>query len=82
MVLQCALAACTLHHRDAFASVMKFIKDLVHCPSDAEQVCSLNLSVFFFHLGFFIILGNRGASVEIACGTVHFGAEWTVADER
>lgn len=37
MVLQCALAACTLHHRDAFASVMKFIKDLVHCPSDAEQ---------------------------------------------
>uniref|UniRef100_UPI00358E79EC transportin-3-like isoform X1 n=2 Tax=Myxine glutinosa TaxID=7769 RepID=UPI00358E79EC len=30
-ILQCALAAATLDHRDANCSVMKFLRDLIHC---------------------------------------------------
>ncbi|CAG2068555.1 unnamed protein product, partial [Timema podura] len=30
-IIQCGLLACTLDHRDANASVMKFFFDLIHC---------------------------------------------------
>jgi len=38
-VIQCALAATVLNHRDAFSSVMKFFRDLVHLPLDQGLVC-------------------------------------------
>jgi transportin-3 len=37
-ILECALMASTLDHRDANASVMKFFYDLVHCGR-AGEVC-------------------------------------------
>lgn len=38
-ISQCALAAATLNHRDAFSSVMKYLRDLVHVPVDMALVC-------------------------------------------
>ena len=34
-VSQCALAAATLNHRDAFSSVMKYLRDLICLPKDS-----------------------------------------------
>ncbi|XP_063222525.1 transportin-3 [Bacillus rossius redtenbacheri] len=36
-IIQCALLACTLDHRDANASVMKFFFDLVHCSRTHQE---------------------------------------------
>ena len=41
-ISQCALAAATLNHRDAFSSVMKYFRDLVHIPVDTTLVCKIN----------------------------------------
>ena len=37
--LQCALASTIHQHREAFSSVMKFLKDLIHSPRDSYLVC-------------------------------------------
>ncbi|KAG7213831.1 hypothetical protein KM043_003045 [Ampulex compressa] len=36
-IVDCALMACSLDHRDANASVMKFFYDLLHCGRDHEN---------------------------------------------
>nr|CAD7404319.1 unnamed protein product [Timema cristinae] len=36
-IIQCGLLACTLDHRDANASVMKFFFDLIHCGRIHEE---------------------------------------------
>ena len=36
--LQCALVSTIHQHREAFSSVMKFLKDLIHCPRDSLLV--------------------------------------------
>ncbi|GFG31613.1 hypothetical protein Cfor_03192, partial [Coptotermes formosanus] len=36
-IIQCALLACTLDHRDANATVMKFFYDLIHCGRNNEN---------------------------------------------
>lgn len=33
-VSQCALAAATLNHRDAFSSVMKYFRDFIRLPKE------------------------------------------------
>ena len=41
-IIQCSLVACSLNHRDAFSSVMKFYRDLMqlHCKEDiVSAVC-------------------------------------------
>ena len=40
-IIQCAIAATTLDHRDANCSVMKFIRDLVHTgvSNDVSSMC-------------------------------------------
>ena len=40
-LIQCALAACSLNHRDAFTSVMKFFRDLIYLPSQQDLVSSV-----------------------------------------
>ena len=37
-VIQCALAATTINHRDAFTSVMKFHRDLIRLPENPDLV--------------------------------------------
>ena len=37
-VIQCSLAACVTHHRDAFNSVMKFFRDLLRVAREEEVV--------------------------------------------
>lgn len=37
-ISQCALAAATLNHRDAFSSVMKYLRDLLLLPKDDTLV--------------------------------------------
>jgi hypothetical protein len=41
-LIQCALAACSLNHRDAFTSVMKFFRDLIYLPSQQDLVSYLS----------------------------------------
>lgn len=36
--LECAKAASLHMHREAFSSVMKFFRDLIHCPFDEAFV--------------------------------------------
>lgn len=36
--LDCANASSIHDHREAFSSVMKFFKDLIHCPFDESLV--------------------------------------------
>ena len=45
-LIECALAACTLNHRDAFSSVMRFFKDIVACVSTATVCPSVSLIQF------------------------------------
>lgn len=35
---QCALAAATINHREAFASVMKYFRDLLHLSQENVEV--------------------------------------------
>ncbi len=44
-VTQCALACCTLGHRDAFSSVMKYFRDLLHLPRDEGLVSGVSVCV-------------------------------------
>ncbi|XP_038639310.1 transportin-3-like isoform X3 [Scyliorhinus canicula] len=39
LIIQCALAATTLNHRDANSSVMKFLQDLVHVATVNKTFC-------------------------------------------
>lgn len=39
-IIQCAIAATTLDHRDANCSVMKFIRDLVHTGVSNDVSCA------------------------------------------
>lgn len=45
-LLCCAIAACSLDHKDANASVMKFLADFIKCAREKE-VRLLSLSTFF-----------------------------------
>lgn len=38
-ISQCALAAATLNHRDAFSSVMKYFRDLIRLPKEMVEFC-------------------------------------------
>lgn len=44
-IIQCAIAATTLDHRDANCSVMKFVRDLIHTgvSNDVSQPPTVNL---------------------------------------
>lgn len=49
-IIQCAIAATTLDHRDANCSVMKFVRDLIHTGISndvSEPVCIKGFSGFF-----------------------------------
>lgn len=39
-IIDCALMACSLDHRDANVSVMKFFYDLLHCGRNNEVICN------------------------------------------
>ena len=47
--LQCALAFTIHQHREAFSSVMKFLKDLVHCPRDSYVVGAQVFPPYYSH---------------------------------
>ncbi len=58
---QCALAALTFNHRDAYASVMKFFRDLLSSSEEKEVADASSILVhfcvvvevgFFFHSGY------------------------------
>lgn len=57
-IIQCAIAATTLDHRDANCSVMKFVRDLIHTGISndvSEPVCIKAFRVFFFLVLFVIV---------------------------
>ncbi|XP_064397245.1 transportin-3-like [Halichondria panicea] len=70
-VTQCGLACSTLGHRDAFSSVMKYFRDLLHLPqqeatSDAErQLCVSTVEAFLTEQGQALIDGLVSGFVSL-----------------
>ena len=74
-VLQCAMAAATLNHRDAFSSVMKYFRDLIRLPKDLvciDAACIIMVNT--------ISESTRPSYRHRYSGTV-FGSKWTALHE-